>query len=318
MRPNDALTLPLKQPNWAIPSEPKNSYAKLTPCFQRKRPKVREPLSDSCILTRHEQLFSADLLARMRSAKQSPKSGANGGPRKRTNATNASADTSSTSTDATPKDYTTEQLELCRRIKRCKDYYEVLSVTKEATDTEIKKSYKKLALQLHPDKNRAPGAVEAFKTLGNAAGVLTDAEKRKNYDLYGEEGRRSFSRHQYHDNHEYEHAYRGAGSGFESDFTAEELFNMFFGNGFPQPRATGNARRYHSRHETPVSSVLLITRTSGASTDIYCLCPFQHHYHHHQQQQPSLAFGIILVLILISMLSSFFTSDSIYSLAQTP
>lgn len=144
---------------------------------------------------------------------------------------------------------------MCRRIKQCKDYYEVLSVTKEANDTEIKKSYKKLALQLHPDKNRAPGAVEAFKTLGNAAGVLIDTEKRKNYDLYGTEGKKSLNRHQYHDNHEYEHAYHHDReySGFEPDFTTEELFNMFFGNGFPQPRATGTGRRYHSRHEATVS-----------------------------------------------------------------
>lgn len=51
------------------------------------------------------------------------------------------------------------------RIKKCKDYYEILNVTKEATDSDIKKSYKKLALQLHPDKNKAPGAAEAFKGL---------------------------------------------------------------------------------------------------------------------------------------------------------
>lgn len=49
------------------------------------------------------------------------------------------------------------------RIKKCKDYYEILNVTKEATDSEIKKSYKKLALLLHPDKNKAPGSAEAFK-----------------------------------------------------------------------------------------------------------------------------------------------------------
>lgn len=152
--------------------------------------------------------------------------------------------------------YTKEQLELCRRIQLCKDYYEVLGVSKEATDSEIKRAYKKLALQLHPDKNRAPGAVEAFKALGNAAGVLTDAEKRKHYDMFGNEAIKSSTRH-YHTNHEYEHAYDRS-AGFESDFTAEELFNMFFGNKFPQQRNTNTNRRY-TRNESAVSlSILLL------------------------------------------------------------
>ena len=49
------------------------------------------------------------------------------------------------------------------RIRKCKDYYEILGVSKDAPDADLKKQYKKLALQFHPDKNRAPGASEAFK-----------------------------------------------------------------------------------------------------------------------------------------------------------
>lgn len=62
--------------------------------------------------------------------------------------------------------YTPEQAEAVKRIKKCKDYYEILMVTKDATDIDIKKQYKKLALQLHPDKNHYPGAGEAFKAIG--------------------------------------------------------------------------------------------------------------------------------------------------------
>ena len=51
----------------------------------------------------------------------------------------------------------------CVRIRRCKDYYEILGLSKDCTDDDLKKSYKKLALKFHPDKNKAPGATEAFK-----------------------------------------------------------------------------------------------------------------------------------------------------------
>jgi DnaJ homolog subfamily B member 12 len=132
---------------------------------------------------------------------------------------------------------------------RCKDYYEILGVTKDSTDSEIKKAYKKLALQLHPDKNRAPGSVEAFKAVGNAAATLTDPEKRKNYDLFGKDEGTSVRRnHSFNHSagHRYEYAYA---RGFESDFTAEELFNMFFGGGFPQATQYQRQRRQAHYHE---------------------------------------------------------------------
>lgn len=160
-----------------------------------------------------------------------------------------------------------------RNFCRCKDYYEVLSVTKESTDSEIKKAYKKLALQLHPDKNKAPGAsllklskiflklsvsgsAEAFKAVGNAVAILTDAEKRKAYDLYGPEEERTNIRrtNSFNYNGYRTHEYAYAARGFESEFTAEELFNMFFGGGFPQQAAHTRYRRYQNHHEAPTVS----------------------------------------------------------------
>jgi curved DNA-binding protein len=71
-----------------------------------------------------------------------------------------------------------------------KDYYDILGVTRNASDTEIKKAYRKLAMQYHPDRN--PGkqkwANEKFKEINEAYGVLGDPQKRRQYDQFGTAG----------------------------------------------------------------------------------------------------------------------------------
>lgn len=69
-----------------------------------------------------------------------------------------------------------------------KDYYKILGLNKGASDDDIKKSYRKLALKYHPDKNKTPGAEEKFKEVAEAYEVLSDKKKRDIYDMHGEEG----------------------------------------------------------------------------------------------------------------------------------
>ncbi|XP_017151591.1 dnaJ protein homolog 1 isoform X1 [Drosophila miranda] len=72
-----------------------------------------------------------------------------------------------------------------------KDYYKTLGLPKTATDEEIKKAYRKLALRYHPDKNKAANAEEKFKEVAEAYEVLSDKSKREVYDKYGEDGLKS-------------------------------------------------------------------------------------------------------------------------------
>jgi molecular chaperone DnaJ len=98
-----------------------------------------------------------------------------------------------------------------------RDYYEVLSVSRNCSDDDIKKAYRRLALQFHPDRNNAPEATERFKEATEAYQVLSDAEKRSAYDRYGHA---AFERS------------GGAGTVDFSNFVGlsiEDLFESFFG-----------------------------------------------------------------------------------------
>ena len=70
-----------------------------------------------------------------------------------------------------------------------KDYYEVLGVNRNATEEEIKKAYRKLALKYHPDRNKGnKEAEEKFKEISEAYAVLSDKNKREQYDRFGAAG----------------------------------------------------------------------------------------------------------------------------------
>lgn len=81
----------------------------------------------------------------------------------------------------------TDQDKECLKITKQKDYYEILNVGKSADEAEIKKSYKKLAIKFHPDKNQSKYAEEAFKKISQAFQCLKDPEKRQKYDTFGSE-----------------------------------------------------------------------------------------------------------------------------------
>ncbi len=97
-----------------------------------------------------------------------------------------------------------------------KDYYEVLQVAKNASASEIKKAYRKLAMKYHPDVNSEPSAEERFKEINEAYEILSDEEKRSIYDRYGHDGLKS----------------QGAGPSGFGGFNFEDLNNFNFGGIF--------------------------------------------------------------------------------------
>ncbi|KAH8372831.1 hypothetical protein KR009_005710 [Drosophila setifemur] len=85
--------------------------------------------------------------------------------------------------DALPYSFALEMLDVVQKVMRCRTHYEVLRVSHHATYSEVKRAYHKLALRLHPDKNRAPGAEQAFRRISEAADCLTDCQKRIEYNI---------------------------------------------------------------------------------------------------------------------------------------
>ncbi|CAG8485243.1 18778_t:CDS:2 [Dentiscutata erythropus] len=198
------------------------------------------------------------------------------------------------------REHTTEQAEAVKRIRACRthDYYAILGISKDATDSEVKKAYRKdifqsiqkLALQMHPDKNSAPGSDEAFKMVSKAFQILSDPQKRVIFDENGADpdsrssgmpsGFRSFN--------------NGFGNGavYAEDISPEEIFNMFFGGDATFVGPGFSARRFQPRRQSPNGEGAREQRTS-----------------------PLLSFFQLLPLILLFLFSF---SSSWFSLAPEP
>ncbi|KAJ3555381.1 hypothetical protein NM688_g2608 [Phlebia brevispora] len=131
------------------------------------------------------------------------------------------------------REYSPEQAATVKRVRSCKvtEYYEILSVKKDCEETEIKKAYRKLALSLHPDKNGAPGADEAFKMVSKAFQVLSDPQKRAAYDQHGSDPESRFGAGPSFARGTPGFAGNTFAGGFEGEMSPEDLFNMFFGGG---------------------------------------------------------------------------------------
>ncbi|MGB0091981.1 MAG: DnaJ domain-containing protein, partial [Solirubrobacteraceae bacterium] len=99
-----------------------------------------------------------------------------------------------------------------------RDYYEVLDVSRDASDAEIKKAFRRLARELHPDVNKHdPDAEGKFKEAAEAYEVLSDTDKRATYDRYGHEGLRT----------------GGYAPNFEGFGSVSDIFDAFFGGASP-------------------------------------------------------------------------------------
>ncbi|MDD6483366.1 MAG: molecular chaperone DnaJ [Clostridiales bacterium] len=129
-----------------------------------------------------------------------------------------------------------------------RDYYEVLGVSKGASDAEIKKAYRKVAKKYHPDLN--PGdkeAEEKFKEVNEAYSVLSDADKKARYDQYGHAG--------------VDPNFGAGGGGFTGDFDFGDIFSDIFGGGFG---GFGGGRRRGPKRGSDVRQVIDISFEEAA------------------------------------------------------
>ena len=144
-----------------------------------------------------------------------------------------------------------------------KDYYAVLGLNKGATEDELKKAYRKMALKYHPDKNKSSGAEEKFKEVAEAYEVLSDKKKRDIYDKHGEDGLKGSVPRSPGEGSSYTYAFHG---------NPHDTFRMFFGNEDPFANLFefGLGRRSDTARYGPDSTVFTVhSDPMGIDQDLF-------------------------------------------------
>ncbi len=176
-----------------------------------------------------------------------------------------------------------------------RDYYEILGVSKTASVDEIKKAYRKLALEWHPDRNKTAGANEKFKEINEAYAVISDTQKRAQYDQFGHDafsqggaggwggGQSRGAGSGYAGQGPFSYSYSSSGgnpfsakggpaSGWgNADFIDPfEIFEQFFGGGFSAKGGPasgwGGRRRVHPSYEI---SIDFIDAVKGVTKEVH-------------------------------------------------
>jgi len=138
-----------------------------------------------------------------------------------------------------------------------RDFYEVLGVSKSATADELKRAYRKLALEWHPDRNKSPEANDKFKEINEAYEVLSDTNKRSTYDQFGHSAFQPGSGGMGGGGNPFGGGFRqgpftysystGGGNPFEGmDFSDPfDIFEQFFGGGFSRQQSSRQRREVY-------------------------------------------------------------------------
>ncbi|RDI73408.1 chaperone protein DnaJ [Gaiella occulta] len=134
-----------------------------------------------------------------------------------------------------------------------RDYYEILGVERGASDGEIKKAFRRLARELHPDVSEAPDAEERFREAAEAYEVLSDPERRATYDRFGREGLRG----------------RGFTPGDFDLGSLSDIFGAFFGEAFfGQGRQASRARPGRGADVAAVAEIALADAFAGSRVTV--------------------------------------------------